>query len=105
MAGVGNDLQRQQHKPEYQRSRQLPSGVEALKLSLPAGEKRKLLVNGVEGTGVEALSDMPGGGLRLARPGFYDVPGLRYANPGYNGWPQNPRWRYRLPGLQHCAVW
>jgi len=22
-----------------------------------------------------------------------------------NGWPQNPRWRYRLPGLQHCAVW
>ncbi|ART07143.1 hypothetical protein NUKP37_03650 [Klebsiella variicola] len=32
---------------------------------------------------MEALSDMPGGGLRLARPGFYDVPGLRYANPGY----------------------
>ncbi|GKQ08494.1 hypothetical protein NUKP79_22150 [Klebsiella quasipneumoniae] len=32
---------------------------------------------------MEALSDMPGGGLRLARPGFNDVPGLRYANPGY----------------------
>ena len=20
-------------------------------------------------------------------------------------WSQNPRWRYRLPGLQHCAAW
>ncbi len=28
----------------------------ALKLSLPVGEKRKLLVNGVEGTGVEVLT-------------------------------------------------
>ena len=26
---------------------------------------------------------MPGGGLRLARPGFNNVPEWRYANPGY----------------------
>ncbi len=39
MAGVGNDLQRQQHKPEYHRSRQLPSGVESAEAVITGGRK------------------------------------------------------------------
>ncbi len=39
MAGVGNNLQRQQHKPEYQRSRQLPSGVESAEAVITGGRK------------------------------------------------------------------
>ena len=50
MAGVGNDLQRQQHKPGYHARGNYRPAWKALKLSLPVGEKRKLLVNGVEGT-------------------------------------------------------
>ncbi len=70
----------------------------ALKLSLPAGEKRKLLVNGVEGTGVEALA--------ICRAAAYALPGLDFMMfpdcatliRATNGWPQNPRWRYSLTG-------
>lgn len=50
MAGVGNDLQRQQHKLDINARGNYRPAWKALKLSLPVGEKRKLLVNGVEGT-------------------------------------------------------
>ncbi len=39
MAGVGNDLQRQQHKPGYQRPRQLSPGVESAEAVITGKEK------------------------------------------------------------------
>jgi alpha-glucosidase len=50
MAGVGNGVQRSTINLKVNARGNYRPAWKALKLSLPAGEKRKLLVNGVEGT-------------------------------------------------------
>lgn len=50
MAGVGNDLSANSINLKLDACGNYRPAWKALKLSLPAGEKRQLLVNGVEGT-------------------------------------------------------
>ena len=56
MAGVGNDLQRQQHKPEARRSRQLSPSVESAEAVITGGRKTQTAGEWRRRDRVEALT-------------------------------------------------